>query len=519
MVDSTRLLQGVLKLKGARQLALSFIIALCAPGLMVSAVQAAETKKPLNILIMVSDDQRWDQLGVVQAEQGERARFPFLQTPRLDALAAAGMRFRNAFVTDSLCSPSRSAMLTGQYNHTNGIIDNFTPFSPRPTWATALQAAGYTTAYIGKWHHGEMQLERPGFDYVATYAGQGQYYDATFKVSNELRPKKMKGYVDSRSVDFAIEFLQKQPRDKPFAMMIGFKASHQPFTPMAENAHDYSGDTIRPARNWDALPPFSALKKPIPWRRPPPMVDWQMDILRTIEGVDTNVGRVLDALSELDLANNTLVIFASDNGYHLGERGMGDKRSAYEESMRVPLIMRLPGVIEPGTVSDAMVLNIDFAPTILDMAGQEIPAAMHGRSVRPLFGPDPVAWRDSFLYEYWQENTFWQRSKERRVPTILAVRTPRYKLITYPDYKKWTELFDLEADPDETRNLVGYSDYLDRHIELCKLLQQQLDETHYIAKPSPDTWLVGLSNSYFPAQEHARQPVTVRRPPLRIPSC
>jgi arylsulfatase A-like enzyme len=166
-----------------------------------------------------------------------------------------------------------------------------------------------------------------------------------------------------------------------------------------------------------------------------------------------------------------------------------------------------------------MVLNIDFAPTILDLAGQAIPADMHGRSLRPLFGTDPVAWREAFLYEYWQENTWWFKPGDPRVPTILAVRTPRYKLITYPDFGKWTELFDLESDPYETHNLVGYSNSISRHVEMCHLLQQMLAETDYIAKPSPDTWLVGITNSYATYQAHARQPTASRRPPLLIPSC
>ncbi len=468
---------------------------------------------------MVTDDQRWDQFGLVQAEQGDKARFPFIKTPRLDALAAQGMRFRNAFVTTSLCSPSRSAILTGQYNHTNGIIDNFTPFSPRPTWATALQAAGYTTAYIGKWHHGEEQWDRPGFDFVATYQGHGQYNDTVFRVTDKWFDTKKRGYIDERSVDFAIEFLADQPRDKPFAMMIGFKAVHQPFTPMKEHAQNYSSETIQPARNWNALPPWSDWKQPTPWRRPPPASNMHMDMLRSVNGIDKNVGRMLDALDDLDLAKNTLVIFTSDNGSYLGEHRQGDKRSAYEESIRVPMIMRLPGVIEPGTVSDAMVLNIDLAPTILDVAQQDVPTAMQGKSMRPLFGADPVAWREAFLYEYWQENTWWVEAGQPRVPTILALRTPTHKLVTYPDFEKWTELFDLEADPDEMRNLVGYRNYTARHIEMCNMLQQLIAETGYTAKPSPDQWLIGLTDSYATYQAHARKPEASRRPPLLMPNC
>jgi arylsulfatase A-like enzyme len=510
---------GYAKLINAKHFVVISIVAVLAQGFAMPVALAVETKAPINILIMVTDDQRWDELGLVQAEQGEQARFPFIKTPRLDALAAEGMRFRNAFVTTSLCSPSRSVILTGQYNHTNGIIDNFTPFVPRPTWATALQAAGYTTAYIGKWHHGEEQWERPGFDFIATYQGHGLYNDTVFRVSHKWFDAVKKGYVDERSVDFAIEFLEDQPRDKPFAMMIGFKAVHQPFTPMEEHAQHYASETIKPPKNWNALPPWSDLKQPTRERRPPPAPNIHMDALRTVDGIDKNVGRVLDALNDLDLAENTLVIFTSDNGYFLGEHGQGDKRSAHEESIRVPMLVRLPGVIAPGTVSDAMVLNIDLAPTILDMAGQEIPVAMQGKSMRPLFGMDPGAWREAFIYEYWQENTWWVKSGEPRVPTILAVRTPTHKLITYPDFEKWTELFDLEADPEEMHNLVGYRNSISRHVEMCNLLQQMVAETDYAAKPSPDTWLIGLTNSYSTYQMHARQPVVSRRPPLLIPSC
>lgn len=519
---------GCAKLIKTKHIVRSIFFALVTQGTFMSGVWASDSKAPVNILLIVTDDQRWDELGLVQREQGDNARFPFLETPRLDALAAQGMRFRNAFVTTSLCSPSRSAILTGQYNHTNGIIDNFTQFSPRPTWATALQAAGYTTAFIGKWHHGEEQWERPGFDYVATFQGHGLYNDTTFKINGEWINTKTKGYVDERSVDFAIDFLQNQPRDKPFAMMIGFKAVHEPFTPMEEHAQNYGSDTIRPSQNWKALAPWSKFAPPIGIPRNPPAPPVWMEMLRTVDGIDKNVGRMLDALNDLDLAENTLVIFTSDNGYYLGEHKLGDKRSAYEESMRVPMIVRLPGVVEAGTVSDEMVLNIDIAPTILDFANQPVPAAMHGRSLRPLFaesgefgesGESREPWRKAFLYEYWQENTFWVPPAEPRSPTILAVRTAKHKLITYPDFEKWTELFDLQADPGETHNLVGYKSSVSRHVEMCNLLQQMLAETDYVARPSPDTWLIGLTNSYNTYQTHARQPVVSRRPPLLIPNC
>ncbi|NQX87664.1 MAG: sulfatase-like hydrolase/transferase [Halioglobus sp.] len=484
----------------------------------ISSLAYSDEQEWTNILLIVSDDQRWDELGVVQREQDVDARFPFLRTPNLDALAQEGMRFRNAFVTTSLCSPSRSAILTGQYNHTNGTIDNTTPFPPRETWATTLQAAGYTTAFIGKWHHGDRQWERPGFDYVATFRGQGLYNDTTFKVNGSWFDTKTTGYVDARSVDFAIDFFEEN-RNEPFAMMIGFKAVHQPFTPMPEYANSYSLEAIKPAPNWYAAAPwkeYAPLRIPRKPRNPP---RW-MDILRTVSGMDRNVGRLLDALDALQLKDKTLVIFTSDNGFYLGEHQLGDKRSAYEESIRVPLLMRLPDTVKAGTVSDELVLNIDLAPTILDIAGVAYSGMdMQGNSLRPLLVKEHVAWRDVFLYEYWQENEFWKPPDVARTPSILAIRTATHKLITYPEYKHWTQLYDLESDPYEMRNLVGYKKAMRRHAEMCNLLSEVLRDTGYIDRSFPARLLVGLTDSYFSYQAHTKRPVDPRRPPLLHPNC
>jgi arylsulfatase A-like enzyme len=255
-----------------------------------------------------------------------------------------------------------------------------------------------------------------------------------------------------------------------------------------------------------------------PPRKPPAPPIWK-DHLRTIKGVDKNVGRLLDALDELELADNTLVIFTSDNGYYFGEHLLGDKRSAYEESIRVPLLVRLPGRINPGTVSDELVLNIDLAPTIMDIAVENTPEAMQGSSMRPLLSQVPVDWREAFLYEYWQGNTFWLPPRRPRTPSILAVRTRTHKLITYPDYGKWTQLFDLEADPYETRNIVGYDSEIHRHIEMCDLLQQVLAETDFVDRPSLNKWLLGLTDSYYTMQSHGRMPEIIPRPPLIYPNC
>lgn len=477
----------------------------------------AEDSPHTNILLIVTDDQRWDQLGVVQRERGEDGRFPFLETPRLDAFAAQGMRFRNAFVTTSLCSPSRAAILTGQYNHTNGIIDNVTPFPDRPTWASALRDAGYTTAFIGKWHHGEEQWDRPGFDHVATFRGQGDYEDATFKINNSWFNTRTKGYADARSVDFAIEYLEDQG-DEPFAMMVGFKAVHQPFTPMKEHADDYASETMKTAPNWSAIAPWKN-RGPMRLPRSPRFAPVWMDILRSVKGIDANVGRLLDALDELHLAENTLVIFTSDNGFYLGEHQLATKRSAYEESIRVPLLVRLPGIVEAGGVSDELVLNIDLAPTILEVANTEPGYEMQGASLKPLLAGGAAHWREAFLYEYFQDYEFWKTPRVPRTPSVLAVRTATHKLVTYPDFENWTQLFDLEADPYETRNLVGYQSETARHVEMCELLEQLLRQTDFVDRGGLNKWLIGLTESWFTYQEHASTPVDPRRPPLLHPTC
>ncbi|MFK7733523.1 MAG: sulfatase-like hydrolase/transferase [Pseudomonadales bacterium] len=446
-----------------------------------------------NIVIVVTDDQRWDQLGVVQREQGKDARFPFLTTPRLDALAEQGVRFRNAFVTTSLCSPSRAAILTGKYNHANGVINNRTPFPEQDTWATALSEVGYDTVYVGKWHHGR-QWERPGFNYTATYAGQGRYFDQAYRING--KSTKSEGYTDQTSVEFAIQYMEQQT-EKPFAMMIGLKAPHQPFEPMPEHANLYADATITPPQNLDAIPPWSTLRYPkLP--RTGPASKWWRNITRSINGIDQNVGLLLDALDRLGLEENTLVIFTSDNGYALREHRNGDKRTAYEESMRVPMIARLPGVLPRGKLSDELVLNIDIAPTVMSLAGVSVPDDVHGRSFLALAQGEETAWRDGFLYQYWQETFLRSTAKW---PSMLGLRTDTHKLVTYPEHENWTQLFDLRNDPFETQNLAGYASHAVLMRSLCKQMEEMAQEVGYTYKPTLNKWLTGImpkSTQYTP---------------------
>ena len=414
-------------------------------------LRAAE-RRP-NFLFIYTDDQRWDAMGVVQREQGERARFPWFKSPNMDRLADGGVRFRNAFVTLSLCAPSRAAYLTGRYNHLNGITNNHTPFPENSvTHATLLRAAGYRTAYIGKWHMGEQRGQRPGFDYSASFVGHGRYQNCPFEINGVPTPTN--GWVDDVSTDFAIEWM-KQNRDQPFSMVVGFKSPHSPRggNNLPERLRSlYDGETSRTVPNSNATAIFNG---------PPPAADddkprglsansVHLDYLRHVNGADENLGRLLDTLDSLGLAGDTVVVYTSDNGYYLGEHGLGDKRSIYEESLRVPMLVRYPRLFAKGQVLDEMVLNIDLAPTFLDLAGVPVPAEMQGVSWKALAsGQKPADWRRSFLAEYFFENG------GGNTPTLVGLRTTTAKLVKYPGHEEWTEVFDIAADPYELKNLAS----------------------------------------------------------------
>jgi arylsulfatase A-like enzyme len=419
-----------------------------------------------NFVFIYTDDQRWDALGVVQREQGEKARFPWFQTPNLDRLATEGVRFRNAFVVNSLCAPSRSVYLTGRYSHVNGVANNHTPFPAAnipTTWSALLRDAGYATGYVGKFHHGQMPGKRPGFDYSASFLGQGRYIDCPFEVNGVMKPTT--GYVDDVSTDFAIEFI-KSNQEKPFAVVVGYKAAHGPFEPPPRLTEKYAGQEARPVPNLGLPPPYAGKftaakadaappkkKKAQAKAKAAPARTMLQGYFGCLAAVDENVGRIVAALDELKLASNTVVIFASDNGFYLREHDLGDKRSAYEESIRIPLLVRAPmlGDSARGKLVDQIALNLDLAPTLLDLAGVQVPSSMQGRSWRPLLTGDAkgaAAWRKAFFYEYFFEQRF-------SIPTVLAVRTEKAKLIKYPGHDDWTELFDLAADPYETKNLVN----------------------------------------------------------------
>src|SRR5262245_51961926 len=335
-------------------------------GLLAPHAAAAEAKRP-NFLFIYTDDQRYDALGVVQREQGERGRFPWVRSPNVDRLAAEGVRFRNAFVVNSLCAPSRAAFLTGRYNHLNGVANNHTFYpADNVTHATLLRGAGYATAYIGKWHMGGEHGQRPGFDYSASFIGQGKYVDCPFEINGKPTPKT--GWVDDVSTDHAINFL-KEHRDKPLYIVVGFNACHGPTDPPDRARERFAGNRARTVPNMAVRPVYHEAedtpkaKANAEAAKSGKEVDINLNYFRCISAADDNVGKLLKCLDDLGIADNTVVVFASDNGFYNGEHGLGDKRSCYDESLRIPMLVRYPKLVAKGKVRDEMVLNIDLAPT------------------------------------------------------------------------------------------------------------------------------------------------------------
>jgi arylsulfatase A-like enzyme len=296
---------------------------------------------------------------------------------------------------------------------------------------------------------GNQRGQRPGFDYSASFVGQGRYNDCPFEINGESTPTQ--GWVDDVSTDFAIAWM-KQNRDRPFSMVVGFKSPHSPRGGgnLPERLRNlYAGETSRPAPNC-GVPAVYHGPASAEGVKPHALAAnaAHLDYLRHVHGADENLGRMLDALDQLGLAQDTVVVYASDNGYFLGEHNLGDKRAIYEESLRIPMLVRYPRLFGKGRVVDELVLNIDLAPTLLDLAGVPAPRAMQGASWKALAaGQQPAHWRQAFLAEYYKELG--------DTPTLVGIRTTRAKLVKYPGHPEWTEIFDLAADPYELKNLAA----------------------------------------------------------------
>jgi N-acetylglucosamine-6-sulfatase len=370
---------------------------------------------------------------------------PLSRTPNIDRLAREGISFVNAFVTTSLCSPSRATFFTGLYAHEHGVRDNGTPLSAEiPNVAQLLGPLGYETGYVGKWHMGESDLPQPGFDTWVSFRGQGRYEDPELRVGR--RKISTSGHMTDILTHFAVDFITR-PRSRPFFLAVSHLAAHSPYLAQPRFRGIYDGIPLSLPSTWGedlSTKPGFLLNRRL--GNGPEMLDRTRSWLETLAGVDPGVGAILQALESTGQLDNTMVVFASDNGLLLGEHNLGDKRVAYEESIRIPLIIRYPTWFQAGTTSDEFALNLDFIPTVMEVAGSDLHTTYDGFSLRALASGE--ARRAAFVYEYFRDPA------RPETPSMTALRTREFKFITYPDVLETDELYDLTNDPNETANLV-----------------------------------------------------------------
>ena len=465
---------------------LAAILATCLLPSHVSA-QGNASSRP-NVLFIMTDDHAAHAIGAY----GSRIN----ATPHIDRLAREGALLTSVFATNSICTPSRAAILTGQYSHMNGVT-MFNRFdSSRMTVARLLQQGGYYTGMVGKWHLGSDPV---GFDRWEILPGQGVYFDPVFYTATGERVYTGR-YVTDVITDRALEFLESRPRNKPFFLMMHHKAPHRPWEPSDPHAGHFAAQRIpEPVTFWDSYatrsdalhenqqrvgadltnrdlkltpPPGLNAEQLAAWRATKPdsviisrdgksvtltgeaLVRWKyqkymQDYLATVQSVDDSVGRILSFLDKAGLARNTIVVYTSDQGFFLGDHGLFDKRFMYQESIRMPFLVRWPAGIKPNTRSDAMALNIDFAPTFLAAAGLAVPAEMQGRSLLPVLrGRTPIDWRTAMYYRYYHD------PGDHNTRAHYGVRTRTHKLIYFWKKDQW-EMFDLVNDPHELHNLYG----------------------------------------------------------------
>ncbi len=462
------------------------------------------TRQP-NLIFMMSDDHAAHAISAY----GSRIN----HTPNIDRIASGGIRFDNCFCTNSICTPSRAAVLTGTYNHVNQVTTLDTPMDNRlPTYPQLMQAAGYQTAIFGKWHLGHGPAHDPtGFDDWVVLPDQGEYHDPKFLTADG--PVTIEGYVTDLITDMSLGWLEGRDPERPFALMIHHKAPHRPWEPDHQHARMYEDETIlEPHTFWDDYATRSAaaaaakmhmldldetdLKAPIPeGLTEDEEISWRYqryikDYLRCVASIDDNVGRILDYIEADGLTSDTIVVYTSDQGFFLGDHGWFDKRFMYEESLAMPFLMQYPPEIPPGTVCTDMVLNVDFAPTFLELAGLPVPVDMQGHSVRPLLsGRTPENWQTSMYYRYWMH-----RDGAHNVRAHYGVRTLQHKLIYFYndplgqpgamgpiDPPEW-ELYDLDTDPFEVHNVYDDAAYApvvtELKAELARLQAIVRDEPH-----------------------------------------
>lgn len=455
---------------------------------LLAPTASANSARP-NIIFIMTDDHAAHAISAYGSKVNK--------TPNIDRIAKEGMRFKNCFVVNSICTPSRATILTGKYSHINGV-PVFNRFDGSQwTVAKDLQKAGYHTGMMGKWH---LESDPTGFDKWAILPGQGKYHDPDFLTPDGRMT--VKGYVTDIITDMSIDFLENRPKDKPFFLMYHHKAPHRAWEPDEKHRKQFENVKIPEPKTFhdDYRNRSSAaaeaemridrdLNKTDVKMDPPAGLNaaelkswhyqrYMRDYLACVASVDDNVGRMLDYLDKSGLSQNTIVIYTSDQGFFLGDHNWYDKRFMYEECLRMPFLIRYPEKIKAGKVNDAMILNVDFAPTFLEYAGLDTPKEVQGRSIVPLLrGEKPKDWRTSMYYRYYHYPA------HHRVQPHYGVRTERYKLIHFNRINEW-ELFDLKKDPNEMKSVYGdrkYASVQEKMLAELKRLRVELNDQDQFA--------------------------------------
>lgn len=450
------------------------------------AMQKNDNAKPLNVIFILSDDHRYDFMGFT-------GKVPWLKTPHMDKMAKEGVWIKNATVTTALCSPSRATVLTGMYAHKHTVVDNSSALPANLIFFPQyLQQAGYKTAFFGKWHIGESDNSpQKGFDEWESFRGQGDYYNPVLNINGKETRYKDSTYITDLLTGNAVNWLKQQDKNKPFFVYLSHKGVHAEFMPakkyrgvyknekipypttinltasdssivygdtlsspagtMVENNSNYN---IHDIPEWVRRQRYSWHGVDYPYHGSIAFDDFYRSYCETLLSIDESIGNMMRYLEESGNDKNTIIIYMGDNGFLMGEHGLIDKRNMYEESMKIPLLVYAPGMIEGGKSLSQIIQNIDIAPTILDMAGIKQPAQMQGASFYPLLkGETVTTWRNKAFYEYYWEYAFPQ------TPTTFGVRDGDYKFIFYPGVWDINELYDLKNDPEEKKNLIRVAAY------------------------------------------------------------
>lgn len=463
---------------------------LCLFLAVVGGLGAKPDKRP-NIVLILTDDHRYDALGYMG--------HPFLETPHLDKLASEGIHFENAYVTTSLCSPSRASIVTGLYAHNHRVVDNYHPVDDSLLFfPELLQKAGYQTGFVGKWHMGDTDEKQRGFDHWVSFKGQGIYwphktglkakgryvpqaYNSGFNINGNRVPQE--GYITDELTDYAVDWLNDidGKSEKPFFLYLSHKAAHADFLPPNRHAFKYEDVKIETPESWKTHPDkFVDVPMWVKNQRNSrhgvefayytglDLQKYYKRYCETLLAVDDSVGRMVKTLEDKGLTDNTVILYMGDNGFLFGEHGLIDKRCTFEESIRVPMILKAPGYFKGGATIDKIVANIDVAPTMLALAGVDAPDHFDGENFLPLLKGVGAGWRDYLLYEY-----FWERNYPQ-TPTMHALIGERFKYTRFHGIWDIDQFYDLENDPNERINLINHPDWQDKILELNKKLFVEL---------------------------------------------